>query len=96
VLNKYPDTNILVEGDTDNTGSDDYNLRLSERRAQSVADYQKSLGVAGSRISTVGLGESNPVASNDTEDGRRQNRRVEVAIFANEDLKKAAKDGRLN
>ncbi len=96
VLNKYPDTNILVEGDTDNTGSDDYNQRLSERRAQAVADYQKSLGVAGSRISTVGLGESNPVASNDTEDGRRQNRRVEVAIFANEDLKKAAKDGRLN
>lgn len=96
VLNKYPDTNILVEGDTDNTGSDDYNQRLSERRAQAVADYQKSLGVTSSRISTVGLGESNPVASNDTEDGRRQNRRVEVAIFANEDLKKAAKDGRLN
>ena len=96
ILNKYPDTNILVEGDTDNTGSDDYNQRLSERRAQAVADYQKSLGVTGSRVSTVGLGESNPIASNDTEDGRRQNRRVEVAIFANEDMKKAAKDGRLN
>jgi len=96
VLNKYPDTNILIEGDTDNTGSDDYNQELSERRAQAVADYQKSLGVAGSRVSTVGLGESNPIASNDTEDGRRQNRRVEVAIFANEDLKNAARDGRLN
>lgn len=96
VLNKYPDTNILIEGDTDNTGSDDYNQRLSERRAQAVADYEKSLGVAGSRISTVGLGESNPIASNDTEDGRRQNRRVEVAIFANEDMKDAAKNGRLN
>jgi outer membrane protein OmpA-like peptidoglycan-associated protein len=96
ILNKYPDTNILIEGDTDNTGSDDYNQRLSERRAESVDNYQTSLGVAASRISTVGLGESNPVASNDTEDGRRQNRRVEVAIFANEEMKDAAKDGRLN
>lgn len=96
ILNKYPDTNILIEGDTDNTGSDEYNQRLSERRAQSVDNYQTSLGVAASRISTVGLGESNPVASNDTEDGRRQNRRVEVAIFANDAMKDAAKDGRLN
>jgi outer membrane protein OmpA-like peptidoglycan-associated protein len=96
ILNRYPDTNILIEGDTDNTGSDEYNQQLSERRAQSVANYQKSLGVAASRISTVGLGESNPVASNDTESGRQQNRRVEVAIFANDDLKEAAKEGRLN
>jgi len=93
VLAKYPDTNILIEGDTDNTGSDAYNKKLSERRAQAVADYQKSLGIAATRISTVGLGESNPVASNDTEDGRAQNRRVEVAIFANDKLKKAAQNG---
>jgi len=90
ILNKYPDTNIFIEGDTDSEGTDEYNQRLSERRAQAVADYQRGLGVAGSRISTVGLGESNPVASNDTVDGRRQNRRVEVAIFANDKLKKAA------
>jgi len=96
ILNKYPDTNILIEGDTDDTGSDDYNQTLSERRAEAVANYQKSLGIPGSRVSTVGLGESNPVASNDTEEGRRQNRRVEVAIFANEEMKDAAKDGRLN
>lgn len=96
VLNKYSDTNILIEGDTDNTGSDEHNQTLSERRAQAVADYQKSLGVAGSRVSTIGLGESNPIASNDTDDGRRQNRRVEVAIFANEEMKQAAKDGRLD
>ena len=69
---------------------------MSERRAQSVAEYQKSLGVDGSRISTVGLGESNPITSNDTVDGRRQNRRVEVAIFANDKLKKAAENGSLN
>ncbi len=89
-LNKYPDTDILIEGDTDNTGSEDYNTRLSERRAQSVANYIMGYGIPNSRISMVGLGESNPIASNDTEYGRQQNRRVEVAIFANEKLKKAA------
>ncbi|MBN2426306.1 MAG: OmpA family protein [Calditrichaceae bacterium] len=96
VLNKYPDTNILVEGDTDNNGSEDYNLKLSERRAQSVSNYLMGLGVPGSRISTVGLGESNPITSNDTDYGRQQNRRVEVAIFANDKLKKAAESGKLN
>jgi outer membrane protein OmpA-like peptidoglycan-associated protein len=95
VLNKYQDTDILIEGDTDNTGTEEYNQQLSVRRAEAVANYAKNLGIAGSRISTVGLGESNPVASNDTVDGREQNRRVEVAIFANDKLKKAARDGTL-
>jgi outer membrane protein OmpA-like peptidoglycan-associated protein len=95
-LNKYSDTNVLVEGDTDNSGSEEYNQKLSERRAQAVANYLTGLGVPGSRISTVGLGELNPVAANDTDFGRQQNRRVEVAIFANEKLKKAAEDGKLN
>lgn len=90
ILNKYPDTNIFIEGDTDSEGTDAYNQKLSERRAQAVADYQRGLGIAGARISTVGLGESNPVASNDTVAGRQQNRRVEVAIFANDKLKKTA------
>jgi outer membrane protein OmpA-like peptidoglycan-associated protein len=96
VLNDYPDSNILIEGDTDNTGTSEYNQALSERRAQAVADYHTRLGVAGSRISTIGLGESNPVASNDTVGGRQQNRRVEVAIFANDALKQAAENGNLN
>jgi len=96
ILKKYADTNILIEGDTDNTGTDEYNQKLSERRAQAVADYQRGLGVAGSRISTVGLGELNPIASNDSAYGREQNRRVEVAIFANDKLKKAAENGKLN
>jgi outer membrane protein OmpA-like peptidoglycan-associated protein len=95
ILNKYPDTNILIEGDTDNQGSEDYNQTLSEHRAQSVADYAKSLGVSSSRISTIGRGESNPVASNETVEGRAQNRRVEIAIFANEKMKKAAENGTL-
>lgn len=90
ILNKYPDTDILVEGDTDNTGTEDYNVLLSERRAQSVADYLAGQGVLGSRIATVGLGEMNPIASNDTDYGRQQNRRVEVAVFANDQLKKSA------
>jgi outer membrane protein OmpA-like peptidoglycan-associated protein len=96
ILNKYQDTNVLIEGDTDNTGTESYNQTLSERRAQAVADYAKRQGVAGSRISTVGLGESNPVASNDSDYGRQQNRRVEVAIFANDKLKNAAEKGMLN
>jgi len=95
VLNKYPDTNILIEGDTDNEGTDDYNQDLSERRAGAVANYAKGLNVIGSRISTVGQGEKNPVASNETADGRQQNRRVEIAIFANEDMKEAAENGSL-
>jgi outer membrane protein OmpA-like peptidoglycan-associated protein len=95
ILNKYPDTNILIEGDTDNQGSDEYNKKLSERRAQSVADFQKMQGVAGSRVSIVGLGESNPIASNETAAGRQQNRRVEIAIFANEKMKSAAENGKL-
>jgi len=76
--------------------SEEYNQKLSERRAQSVANYLLGLGVPGSRISTVGLGESNAIASNDTDAGRQQNRRVEVAIFANEKLKNAAENGELN
>ncbi len=95
ILNKYPDTNILVEGHTDSTGTADYNLGLSRRRAESVADFAKGLGVAGSRFTTVGYGESQPIASNSTADGRQQNRRVEIAIFANDKLKDAAQSGEL-
>lgn len=96
ILNKYPDTNILVAGHTDNTGSTEYNQKLSERRADAVGNYAKSLGVVGSRLTTVGKGETDPVISNDTSEGRQQNRRVEVAIFANEKMKSAAEKGELN
>ncbi len=96
ILNKYQDTNILIEGDTDNQGSNEYNQNLSEQRARAVANNLMGLNVVGSRISTVGMGELNPVATNDTDYGREQNRRVEVAIFANDKLKKAAENGSLN
>jgi outer membrane protein OmpA-like peptidoglycan-associated protein len=90
ILNKYPDTNILVEGHTDSTGSAEYNQSLSNRRASSVAEYAKSLNVKGERFTTVGYGETQPAVSNSTTDGRAANRRVEIAIFANDDLKEAA------
>jgi outer membrane protein OmpA-like peptidoglycan-associated protein len=96
ILNKYPDTNILIEGHTDSTGTTAYNQQLSEKRAASVSDYCKGLGVAGPRITTIGYGETQPVVSNSTSDGRQQNRRVEVAIFANDKLKDAAQKGEIN
>lgn len=95
VLKKYDDTEIMVQGHTDNTGASGHNLKLSERRADSVADMLKSDGVKGGRIDESGVGETQPVASNGTADGRQANRRVEVAIWANEKLKTAAKDGKI-
>jgi len=91
-LNKYEDTNILVAGHTDSTGSEEYNLDLSKKRAQSVANYLSTQKVNPTRFTIMGYGESQPIASNDTVEGRAQNRRVEVAIFANDKLKKVAKD----
>lgn len=90
-LNTMSDTELLVAGHTDSVGSEDYNYGLSERRAQAGANYLMSRGVAGSRINVTGLGESEPVASNDTADGRQQNRRVEVAIYANESTREQIK-----
>ena len=90
ILNKYADTDLLVDGHTDSKGSDNYNLTLSQSRAQSVANYLANLQVASTRMTLHGYGESRPIATNDTEEGRALNRRVEVGIMANEKLKKAA------
>jgi outer membrane protein OmpA-like peptidoglycan-associated protein len=92
ILNKYEDTNILLAGHTDSTGSEEYNLQLSRRRAESVANYLAIQNVNRARFATEGFGETDPVAGNETAEGRAQNRRVEVAIWANEKLKKVAKD----
>ena len=94
-LNKYDDTDILIEGHTDNTGEEPYNQRLSEQRASSVQEFLMSQGVDGSRITTRGYGEEQPIATNDSDAGRAENRRVEVAIYANEKMKRAAKKGEL-
>jgi outer membrane protein OmpA-like peptidoglycan-associated protein len=83
-LQRYPGTEVLIVGHTDNVGSDAYNMDLSQRRADAARSYLVSMGVPAERIRTQGRGESEPVAPNETEAGRQQNRRVEIAIFANE------------
>ena len=80
VLKEYDKTVIEVAGHTDSSGSDQYNQALSERRAQAVAGYLSSHGVKTQRLITIGAGEAHPVASNDTEQGRASNRRVELTI----------------
>ena len=86
-LEKYPGSDILIVGHTDQVGPASYNQGLSERRASAAANYLVSQGVVRSRVSTRGMGETDPVASNDTEGGRARNRRVEVAIYASEAYK---------
>jgi outer membrane protein OmpA-like peptidoglycan-associated protein len=77
---KYPDRTVVIEGHTDSVGSDDYNIGLSQRRAESVRTYLMRQGVDLSRVRTQGMGESVPVATNDTAGGRQQNRRVEIIV----------------
>ena len=89
-LDKYPDTDILIAGHTDQLGTASYNQGLSERRARSATTYLVSQGVTSSRLQTKGLGESEPVATNETEAGRQANRRVEVAIYASKEMKEKA------
>jgi len=93
VLVNNPDTNINIYGHTDNKGSDDYNQKLSERRANSVRSYLMSKGISSNRLFALGEGEAMPVASNETEEGRAKNRRVEFAITANEKMINDAQQG---
>jgi len=88
-LKEYDNSDLLIVGHTDNVGSDTYNLGLSQRRAESAARYLASRGVA--RYDTRGRGENEPIASNDSEAGRQQNRRVEIAIYASEEARERAK-----
>ncbi len=91
VLQDYDETDILIEGHTDATGTDSYNKQLSQRRSEVVAAYLRKNAVKGKRIRTVGYGEEQPIASNDAETGQKQNRRVEVVITANDKLKEKLK-----
>ncbi len=79
-LNRYPDRSVAIEGHTDSNGGDDYNLALSQRRAESVKDYLTGRGIGSMRIAAAGMGESRPLAGNDSVTGRQLNRRVEVII----------------
>ena len=92
-LEKYPNSDILIVGHTDSVGTDAYNNDLSQRRAVAAQSYLQSLGVPASRLQATGRGESEPIQSNDTEAGRAQNRRVEIAIYASEAYRNQVKSG---
>lgn len=92
IFQKYPKTNIIVEGHTDSSGSDAYNMELSKNRAQAVTNYLSSNGISASRIETNWFGEDQPKHDNSTAEGKSKNRRVELAIVANEELKEEAKE----
>lgn len=94
VFKKYDKTDMTVTGHTDNVGTASYNLQLSERRAKAVADYLASLGVSRDRMRIMGFGLERPVAGNDSAEGRSQNRRVEIHIVPNDELRdEAAQQG---
>ena len=97
ILQKYPDTDIEVQGHTDSKGTDRYNEALSERRAAAVSNYLSGKGITASRLTTKGFGETMPKYTNTTEEGQSQNRRVEFLISANEKMKAdAAKEAEKN
>jgi len=92
-LKNNPQTNILIVGHTDATGTDAYNYKLSERRAASVKSYAVSQGISSSRLTTEGRGETEPISDNTSDSGKADNRRVEIVIVANEAMKTEARTG---
>jgi outer membrane protein OmpA-like peptidoglycan-associated protein len=94
VFNSYADTNIEIFGYTDSTGKPEYNLTLSQKRAESVKAYLSSKGLLSSRFKTSGFGIADPIATNETKEGQSQNRRVEFAITANSKMIEDAKTGK--
>jgi outer membrane protein OmpA-like peptidoglycan-associated protein len=90
VLQKYDQTDVIIEGHTDATGSEEHNFDLSRRRAMAVANFLSGAGVDPTRFSILAYGETQPVATNETPEGRQANRRVNLAIMANEELREAA------
>jgi len=94
VFTEYPDTNIVIYGYTDSKGAVDYNLKLSQQRANAVKTYLSSKGLSASRFTTTGMGVADPIESNETDAGRSKNRRVEFAITANDKMVEDAKNGK--
>ena len=90
VFQEYPQTNVVVDGHTDSSGDDEYNMQLSKKRAQTVVDYLASHGIERNRFTVAWHGENTPIADNSTAEGRARNRRVELGIVANEEMKKEA------
>lgn len=91
IFNEYGETNILVEGHTDDKGTDNYNLSLSERRAEAVGNYLKNDGIASSRLTVKWYGEAQPKVDNSSDANRAENRRVEFGIMANDKMKEEAR-----
>jgi outer membrane protein OmpA-like peptidoglycan-associated protein len=90
VFNEFPETNILIEGHTDDVGTDTYNQTLSQKRAVSVGNYLKAKGIEASRLTIKWYGEAQPKVENTNDASRAENRRVEFAITANDKMKEAA------
>lgn len=86
IFNEFPDTDLMIEGHTDSVGDENYNLKLSKRRAEAVVAYIKSKGVAGSRFKVEAFGETRPRFDNATKEGQSKNRRVEIGVAANEKM----------
>lgn len=91
IFKEYPETNILIEGHTDDKGAESYNLALSERRAKAVGGYLKDYGISASRLTINWYGETQPKIENTSDANRAENRRVEFAITANDKMKEEAK-----
>jgi outer membrane protein OmpA-like peptidoglycan-associated protein len=91
VFVEFPETELMIEGHTDSTGSEEYNMKLSERRAQSVFNFLKTQGVSSARMSVAAFGETAPRYDNETKDGQAKNRRVEIGVAANEEMIEDAK-----
>jgi len=91
VFLEFPDTELMIEGHTDSVGNDDYNMKLSKRRADAVANYLKSKGVTSNRFKVEAFGETRPRFENETKEGQSKNRRVEIGVTANEQMIKDAK-----
>lgn len=90
IFNEYPDTELLIEGHTDDVGKDEYNMGLSQRRAEAVSGYLAGMGIAPERLITKWYGEAQPIADNSTTEGKALNRRVEFVITANSKMKAQA------
>jgi outer membrane protein OmpA-like peptidoglycan-associated protein len=88
---EFPDTELMIEGHTDSVGDDNYNMKLSKRRADAVASYLKAKGVSSNRFKVEAFGETRPRFENDTKEGQAKNRRVEIGVTANEQMIQDAK-----
>ena len=92
IMNEYPSTVFHIEGHTDSQGSDEYNLNLSKERAASVREFLTSKGIPSTRLTSEGYGESRPIASNNTAKGRQENRRVEISLDKDKEMKTTKTD----